>query len=101
MNRLRLLINTVFLLNAVALSGCASQAQIQSLQADIAALQTQTEKASSDANQALQDTTLLKNELSAVRKSSESASADASATRKLLEQLNARLERGSATKTFK
>lgn len=86
---------------ALLASGCASQSQLTSLQADVDAMRQMSAKASSNANQALQETALLKNELAAVRQSSDSASADAAATRKLLEQMNERFERGSGSSSFK
>lgn len=82
-------------------AGCASQRDLQNLEADVNALRQLTEQANQNAVQAMQDSAKLKNEMSAVRSASESASSDAAATRKLLKQMSDRIDGKSAQSTLK
>lgn len=81
-------------------TGCATNRELSELRADVDALRQLTEQASGDASQALQDTRLLGDEMAAVRLAAESASSDAAANRKMLEQMSDRLG-GSKQSSFK
>ena len=98
MSFFRLSLVTSVLVGTLVLSGCAHQRQMRSLPSDVDTLRQKTELAERNSTQALQETEALRAELAAVRKTSESASTDAAATRKMLEQLNARLDAGTALK---
>lgn len=86
---------------SIAASGCATQSDFRALRADVDALQTQLLQANKDASQALQLSNQLMEQNAAIREASQKASADALATREMLEQINTRIGNASNKSTFK
>ena len=60
-------------------------------------MRVQLNNTSKEATQALTNSNQLMTEMAAVKKASQAASADAAATRKLLEQIDERITAGKAT----
>ena len=73
-------------------SGCASQSALESLKNDVDRLSSQVEQSSTDSAEALRLSRATQQSLDEIKRSSDSASNDASATRAMLEQMNSRLD---------
>ncbi len=73
-------------------SGCASQSALESLKNDVDRLSEQVEQASTESAEALRLSQGMQQSLDDVKRSSDSASSDASATRSMMEQMNSRLD---------
>lgn len=76
----------------LVISGCASQSALESLKSDVDSLSAQVEQARTESAEALRLSQGMQQSLEEVKRSSDSASSDASATRTLLEQMNTRLD---------
>jgi len=86
---------------AITASGCATQSDVRALRSDVDALQAQLQQASREASQALQLSNQLVEQNAAIRNASEKASADALATREMLEKINSRIGSDSNKSAFK
>lgn len=85
----------------LAASGCASQSALDSLQQDVDTLSDQVEQARIDSAEALRISQNLQQSIDAVKRSADSARDDASSTRTLLEQMDARLSQQSGSQSLK
>jgi len=95
--------NNTLLIVAISflVSGCASQQDFRALRTDVDALQAQVQLIGSEAKQALRNSNQLMEQTEAARKASEKASADAAATREMLENINSRIGNDSNNSAFK
>jgi len=82
-------------------SGCAGQQELRQLRADVDALQEQIQRVDRDTANALRISNQLVKESAAARQAAETASADAAATRSMLEQINERIGSELSQSTLK
>lgn len=94
-------VTLLLLFLTIAASGCASQSDFRALRSDVDALQAQLQQASNNASQALELSNQLVEQNAVIKKASEKASADASATRELLEKINSRIGNAANKSAFK
>lgn len=81
--------------------GCASQSALETLQKDVDNLSEQVAQAKADSAEALLLSRQMQQGLEDVKQSADNASDDARATRTLLEQMNARLDKQMGSQSLK
>ena len=91
----------IFIPALLAAGGCASQSALETLQQDVDSLSVQVEQAKTDSAEALRLSRDMQQSLDAVKQSADSARDDASATRTLLEQMNARMDKQANSQSLK
>lgn len=85
-----LLATLVLPLAITALGGCASRSELAELRSDVDAL-TRAVEAGDNSGEALSTARLAREEIGAVRVTAEQAARDAAASRRMLEQMDARM----------
>lgn len=101
MKKLRRIVLLASLPAVLLLGSCASQTKLDTLQGDISALQTQVEAASRDSAEALQTANATQADVDAMKASVEATRADAAASRRLLDEMNTRMDRTFGTEGYK
>ncbi len=95
------LFTVLFFSLSIYISGCASHLGPQGIRAEMADMKVHIEAAKKDSAAALQATNAMQNDLSNMKLATDSASTDANETRRLLEQMNARLDKVFGSQSLK